>query len=126
MTTMNTVLIDLPNVYTILFGTIKLAVDLEILISSFTDSFFGVVQVKKVKKKRKSNKSKKPRFYSEKSGLFFRWLNEQQKAESYKKLQKAKKSWKKCGPVWANVASFQTFQLLTCREILKKLKSVKK
>jgi hypothetical protein len=46
------------------------------------------------------------------------------------KLQKAtkrlKKSWKKCGPVWANVASFQTFQLLTCREILKKLKSVKK
>jgi hypothetical protein len=82
--------------------------------------------VKKVKKKRKSNKSKKPHLYSEKSGLFFRWLNENKKQKATKSYKKAKKSWKKCGPVWANVASFQTFQLLTCREILKKLKSVKK
>jgi hypothetical protein len=71
-------------------------------ISSFTDSFFGVVQVKKVKKKWKSNKSKKPRLrvYSEKSGLFFRWLNENKKrkaTKSYKRLKKAGKSVALCG-----------------------------
>ena len=62
------------------------------IISSLTNSFFGVVQVKKVKKKRKRSKSEKPRLYLEKAGLFFRWFNENEKWKASEKLQKARKN----------------------------------